>query len=148
LQRATSPVSSEMEMILTKQPFALVAAGAIGLMMPGVAFGQQGGTQIQRTENMQATTALHTRINETQARIENARITHKIARARATALQREIAQTRQSMTRLGKQQGFVSAAELASYNRTLGTIDTELDRRGVARSYGKDMLPAAPSGRH
>jgi hypothetical protein len=125
-----------MEMILAKQPFALVAAGAIGLMMSGVAFAQQGGT------------ALHTRIDATQARIESARITHKIARARATTLQRQIAQTRQSMTRLGKQQGFVSAAELASYNRTLGTIDTELDRRDVERSYGKDMLPAAPSGRH
>ncbi|KQN16258.1 hypothetical protein QP178_05970 [Sphingomonas aurantiaca] len=135
-------------MILTKQPFALVAAVAIGLMMPGVAFAQQGGTQAQRAENMQAATALHTRIDATQARIENARRTHKIARARATALNRQIAQTRQSMTRLGKQQGFVSAAELASYNRTLGTIESELDQRGVARSYGKDMLPAAPNGRH
>jgi len=135
-------------MILTKQPFALVAAVAIGLMMPGVAFAQQGGTQAQRAENMQAATALHTRIDATQARIENARRTHKIARARATALNLQIAQTRQSMTRLGKQQGFVSAAELASYNRTLGTIESELDQRGVARSYGKDMLPAAPNGRH
>ncbi len=135
-------------MILTKQPFALVAAVAIGLMMPGVAFAQQGGTQAQRAENMQAATALHTRIDATQARIENARRTHKIARARATALNGQIAQTRQSMTRLGKQQGFVSAAELASYNRTLGTIESELDQRGVARSYGKDMLPAAPNGRH
>ncbi len=135
-------------MTFTKMPFALVAAGALGLMMPGAAVAQQGGAQAQRAENMQATTALRSRIEATQVRIEKAQSTRKITRALATALNRQVMQTRQSMARLGKQQGFVSAAELASYNRTLGTIDTELDRRGVARTSGNDMLPATHQSHH
>jgi len=117
-------------------------------MMPGTAVAQQKGNQAQRAENMQATTALRSRLEATQVRIEKAQSTRKITRARTTALNRQVMQTRQSMARLSKQQGFVSAAELASYSRTLGTIDTELDRRGVARSYGNDMLPPTHQGRH
>lgn len=135
-------------MTLNKLPFALVAAGAMGLMLPGAAIAQQGGTQAQRAENMQATTALRSRIEATQIRIDKAQSIRKITQARATALRRQITQTRQSMAQLGQQQGFVSAAELASYNRTLSMIDTELDHRGVARSYGNDMLPATHQGSH
>lgn len=135
-------------MTFTKLRFALVAVGAMGLMMPGAAVAQQGGTQAARAENMQATRALRSRVEATQVRIENAQSTHKITRVRATALNRQVMQTRQSMARLSKQQGFVSAAELASYNRTLGTIDIELDRLGATRSYGNDMLPATHQGRH
>lgn len=91
---------------------------------------------------MRATKALGARITATEARVRAAQATRKITRARATTLQRQIAQSRQSITKLGKQQGFVSAAELASYNRTLGTIDAELDGRGVTRGFGNDMLPA------
>lgn len=135
-------------MTFTKLPLAIAAAAATGLMVPGAAVAQQGGTQAQRAENMQATTALRSRIEATQVRIEQAQSTRKITRARASALNRQVLRTRQSMARLGKQQGFVSAAELASYTRTLDTIDSELDRRGAARSYGNDMLPAAHQGRH
>ncbi|QWM99324.1 hypothetical protein DGN21_08300 [Xanthomonas sp. MLO165] len=54
-------------------------------------------------------------------------------------------QTQASMDRLSRQQGFVSAGELASYNRTLSAIDVELDRHGAARSYGNDALVASDS---
>ncbi len=129
-------------MTFMKLPFAFAAVGAMGLMMPGTAVAQKGGTQAQQTENMRAIKALGARITATEARVRAAQATRKITHARAVALQRRIGQSRQSMTQLGKQQGFVSAAELASYNRTLGTIDAELDGRGVARSFGNDMLPA------
>lgn len=130
-------------MTFTKPPLTIIAAGALGMMMPGVALAQRGGTQSQRAENMRATTALAGRIASTEARIKEAQATRKIIPARATALQRQIAVYRQSMARFSKQQGFVSAAELASYNRALGTIDTELDRLGVAPSHGKHMLQTA-----
>ncbi len=129
-------------MNLMKLPFAFAAVGAMGLMTPSIAVAQHGATHTERAENTRATKALGARITATEARVRTAQSTGKITRARATTLQRQIAQSRRSMTQLGKQQGFVSAAELASYNRTLGTIDTELDGRGVARSFGNDMLPA------
>lgn len=123
-------------MTFAKLPLAFAVAGVMGMMMPGVALAQQGGTQVQRAENMRVTKALSAHIASTDARVREAQATRKITPARATTLQGQIAQSRQSMVRLSKQQGFVSAAELASYNRTLETIDAELDRRGVARSYG------------
>ncbi|WP_454281021.1 hypothetical protein [Sphingomonas sp. Marseille-Q8236] len=51
------------------------------------------------------------------------------------------------MTRLNKQQGFVSAAELASYNRSLGEVDVALDGYGVPRGYGNDGLVAPSDAR-
>lgn len=116
-----------------------MTAAALGLLAsttPAVAAPtQQYGTQAQRTSNERAVADLRTRIETTQERIAEAQHGGAITRTRSATLARQVAQTRASMTRVSRQQGFVSAAELASYNRVLGAIDVELDRRGVARGY-------------
>ena len=96
-----------------------------------------------RTENTRATNTLTARIPLAQARIAAGQHSGKVTRTRAEQLEGQVSQLQTSMTRLNRKQGFVSAAELASYIRTLDAIDTELDRRGVERSYGNDALPSA-----
>lgn len=125
--------------------FALAAAiTTVGL--PGHAIAQSQGTQAQRSANLRATADLRARLGATEQRIAEGQRSGAITRARAAALRQQVAQTRASMTRLNRQQGFVSAAELASYNRTLGTIDGVLDRGGVARRNGHGMAVAGESG--
>jgi len=104
---------------------------------------QQHGTKAQRASNIHAPADLRARIGTTGERITEAQRGGAITSARAATLRRQVGQTQASMNSLSRQQGFVSAAELASYNRTLGAIDVELDRRGVARSYGNDGLVAS-----
>ncbi len=82
-----------------------------------------------------------------QARVVEGRRSGKVSRTRATRLNRQVAQVQTSMTRLNKQQGFVSAAELASYNRSLGEVDVALDGYGVPRGYGNDGLVAPSDAR-
>ncbi len=94
-----------------------------------------------RQEHEQAITDLRNRFARTDARIETARRSRAITPARASALHRQVAKTRASMAALTRRQGFVSRAELVTYQNTLGTIDIELDRRGVNRSYGDDGIP-------
>ncbi len=118
---------------------ALVATAAI--QVPASA--QREGTSAQRGANTRAAADLRARIGTTDARITAGQRSGKITRTRATTLHRQVAQTQTNMTRLSRRQGFVSAAELASYERTLAAIDIELDRQGVERSYGNDALPSA-----
>lgn len=106
----------------------------------------QSGSQAQRVDNARAVADLRARLAATEKRIADGLHGGKITRARATTLRQQVGDTRTSMERLGRQQGFVSAAELASYNRTLGMIDVALDRNGVARSYGNDMLTGPNPG--
>jgi len=106
---------------------------------------QQHGAQAQQASNARASSDLRARIGTTGERITKAQRSGAITSARAAALQRQVGQTQSSMNRPTRQQGFVSAAEWASYNRTLGAIDIEFDRRGVARSYGNDALVASDS---
>lgn len=101
---------------------------------------QQHGMQAQRSDNLRATQNLRARISATTKRISEGKRSGAVPHAGAAVLQRQVAQTQASMGRLSRRQGFVSAGELASYNRTLGAIDVELDRLGVARSYDNDML--------
>lgn len=115
---------------------ALAAALTTTVALPGYAVAQSQETQAQRSENLRATADLRARLGATEQRIAEGQRSGAITRARAAALRRQIAQTRASMTRLNRQQGFVSAAELASYNRTLGAIDVTLDRGGVASGTG------------
>lgn len=93
-------------------------------------------------ENARATDTLKARVPLAQDRIAEGRRSGKLTRPRAEHLKRQVSQLQTSMTRLNRTQGFVSAAELASYNRTFDAVDVELDRRGVARSYGNDALPS------
>lgn len=129
-------------------PFIAVALGLSVVAIPAVAVpAAQNRAQAQRATNMRATANLQARIAATEKRIAEGRRSGAITRARAVILDRQIAQTKSSMTRLSRQQGFVSAAELASYNQALGQIDVELDGRGVARSYGNARLVSAGSDR-
>ena len=130
-------------MLLELKSLTVAAGIALAASSPAMALAQHAGTAAQRQDNGHATADLRARIGTTEARVAKAERSRKITPARATALRRQIVQVRRSMTSLAAQQGFVSAAELASYNRALGGIDTELDGRGVERGYGKDMLPAS-----
>lgn len=130
-------------MTFRRATLPLLAALAVtaGFQTPAAA--QRGSTPAQRAENVRAAAALRGRIQATDARITAAQRSGKITPSRATALHRQIAQTQTSMTRLSRQQSFVSAAEFASYERTLAAIDVQLDNRGVERSYGNDGLVAS-----
>lgn len=137
-------MSTTFSRTLLAATFGLSIVTAPAVAMPL----QQHGTQAERASNDSAAADLRARIGTTEKRITEAENGGKITPTRAAALRRQLAQTQASMIRLSRQQGFVSAAELASYNRTLGAIDIELDRRGVARSYGNDMLVASDTGRN
>ncbi|MDJ0276442.1 hypothetical protein QLH51_06475 [Sphingomonas sp. 2R-10] len=123
-----------------KALFVLVPALALaGMAAPATAAPQQRGTQAQRADNARQSAALRARIGQVEARIAQAEQTRAIDRTQATLLRRDVARTRQDLTRLSRRQGFVSPAELASFNRTLGGIDVVLDNRGVARSLAGDV---------
>lgn len=137
-------MSTTFSRTLLATVFGLSIATAPAVAMPL----QQHGTQAQRAANDRAAADVRARIDTTEKRITEAQNGGAITPAQAAALRRQMAQPQASMVRLSRQQGFVSAAELASYNRTLGAIDIELDRRGVARGYGNDMLIASDTGRN
>lgn len=111
--------------------------------MPGLAEAQQRGSQTQRAENAQATANMRMRLD---AAIERVRVTEqhgKISPARSAAVRRQLAQAQSQMERLRRQQGFVSAAELASYDRMVVAVDAELGAGASGHSYGNDALPSA-----
>jgi hypothetical protein len=111
--------------------------------MPGLAAAQQLGSQAQRAENTQATANMRMRLD---AAIERVRVTEqhgKISPARSAAVRQQLAQARRQMERLRRQQGFVSAAELASYDRMVVAVDAELSAGASGHSYGNDALPSA-----
>ncbi|TCP77424.1 hypothetical protein C8J31_12420 [Rhizobium sp. PP-CC-2G-626] len=134
-----------MPISFSRALFAITFGLAVVTTSTFAAAAQQHGTQAQRASNDRATADLRTRIGTTEERITEARRGGAITSARAATLRRKVEQTQASMDQLSRQQGFVSAGELASYNRTLGEIDIELDRRGVAHSYGNDALVAPDS---
>jgi hypothetical protein len=108
--------------------------------VPTIASAQGGNVQAARAENARETNALKTRIETVRARITEARHSGKVTGARAARLGRQVAKVQSSMTRLNRSQGFVSAAELASYNRTLGEVDVALDGYGVPRGTGDGLV--------
>jgi len=118
---------------------ALLAATAV---VPVCADAQTQGTQAQRAANAQAAASVLKRFDAADARIAEGRRAGAITRGQATVLSRQLAQARRSLTSSSRRQGFVSAGELASYDRTIATVSTDLDRRGVVREYGSDGLVA------
>ncbi len=123
-------------------PAIALSAGAMTIVSTA-AVAQAQDMQAARARNVRATDTLKARIPLARDRIATGRRSGKVTRARAGQLDGQVSQVQASMTRLSRRQGFVSDAELASYNRTLDAIDVELDRRGVDRSYGNDALPSA-----
>ena len=134
-------------MKLSKGVMTISAALAVLTITPVAAIAQSGGTQAQRSANLRTANDLRGRIATADVRITTAQRNRAITPARAATLRRQITQVQSDMARRVRQQGFVSAGELASYNRTLGEIDVALDHRGVERGYGNDALVASPSGR-
>jgi hypothetical protein len=136
--------SDTIQEVSVKSLFLLIPALAVvGAAIPTAAVAQQRGTQAQQADNARQAAELRARFDQADVRIGKAERSKAISRPRAIKLRQQVAQSRQSMTGLSRRQGFVSAAELASYNRTLDAIDVELDRRGVERSYGNDALLSA-----
>lgn len=120
----------------------LLSMGAMATVSTAAA-AQAHGVQAARAHNGHEADALKTRIATVQARIAEGRRSGKVSRVRASRLDRQVVQVRMGMTRLNREQGFVSAAELATYNRTLGRVDVALDSYGVPRGYGNDGLVAS-----
>lgn len=86
--------------------------------------------------------ASKTRVATVQARIAEGRRSGKVSRVQASRLDRQVAQVRMNMIRMNSKQDFVSAAELATYNRSLGRVDIALDGHGVPSGYDNDGLVA------
>ncbi len=70
---------------------------------------------------------LDARIRATETRIAAARKADRISAAKATGLSGKVASIRTDAARNVKAQGFLSAGESASYNRTLDGIEALLD---------------------
>ncbi|MEH3046179.1 hypothetical protein [Sphingomonas adhaesiva] len=122
-------------------PVFAILAVAGGL--PTSAAAQYRGNQAYRPSNAQSTKDMRSRLS---AAIDRVRVTQEHGRlspARSDALRRQLVQAQREMERFERQQGFVSAAELASYDRLVVGIDAELGSVSGVRSYGNDALPSA-----
>lgn len=104
----------------------IAAATTLVAVAPGAALAQYQGTRSQRADNAHERSDLSDRIADLDTRIGAAQASSAITRTRASELRRQLSKTRQSFTHSTRSQGFVSAAESASYNRTLDAIDTQL----------------------
>lgn len=120
-----------------------VVTMSLASVMPGLAAAQQRGSQTQRAENTQAAANMRMRLD---AAIERVRVTEqhgKISHVRSAAVRQQLVKAQRQMERLRRQQGFVSAAELASYDRMVVAVDAELGAGASGHSYGNDALPSA-----
>lgn len=68
------------------------------------------------------------RVNILEADIGTARKARRISAAQAQRLERRVAAVRRGSDRLTRQQGFLSAAERASYDRALDAVALQLCR--------------------
>ncbi len=123
----------------------LIPAVAVLTMAPAFAvpaLAQQHPVRPYRPNNAQATIDMQSRLS---AAIDRVRVTEQhgtITPARSMALRRQLASAQRDMARLKRQQGFVSAAELASYGRLVESVDAELGAGPRDHSYGNDGLPS------
>jgi hypothetical protein len=105
---------------------SIAAATTLAAVTPSAATAQYQGTRSQRADNADERSDLRERMADMDARIGAAQASGAITRTRASELRRQVVKARQSFTRSTRGQGFVSAAESASYNRTLDAIDAQL----------------------
>lgn len=129
-------------MKLTTTLSAIILSMAATATVSTAATAQAHGVQAARAHSGHEADALKTRVATVQARIAEGRRGGKVSRVQASRLDRQVAQVRTNMTRMNSRQGFISAAELATYNRSLGGVDVALDGYGVPRGYGNDGLVA------
>lgn len=130
-------------MTFDKALFAAATVLAVIAVPTGGAMAQQRGTQAQRAQNAQATADMRSRLAAADDRIVAHQRRGKVPPARAAEMRRDLTKARQDLERFNRQQGFVSAAQLASYGRMVVAIDDELGKRANERSYGNDALPSA-----
>ena len=126
---------------------ALVLSTSTIAAVPATAAAQAHTKQAAHARNGHEADALKARVATVETRVAEGRRSGKVSRAQASRLDRQVAQVRMSMTKVNRKQGFVSAAELATYNRTLGQVDVALDGHGVPRNYGSDGLMAPSRSR-
>lgn len=130
-------------MTLYKLLLPALATLAFASTVPTGAVAQQRGTQAYRPSNAQARVDMRSRI---AAAIDRVRVTEqhgKLTPTRSAELQRQLVQAQREMASLSRRQGFVSAAELAGYDRLIVGIDAEMGDNAGVRSYGNDALPSA-----
>ncbi len=108
---------------------AVAAVTTIASAIPSMAVAQHHGTRAQRADNAAERADLRDRMDEIDQRIGAAQASRAITRPRASELRRKLITARQSYVRVTRSQGFVSAAESASYNRTLDLIDARLPQQ-------------------
>lgn len=122
-------------------PAVAVLTMAPAFAVPALAQQQPGHPYLP--DNAQAAIDMQSRLS---AAIDRVRVTEQhgtIDAARSTALRRQLASAQRGMARLKHQQGFVSAAELASYGRLVESVDAELGADLRNHFYGNDGLPSA-----
>ncbi len=139
----TSLQEKKTDMTFDKALFAAATVLAVFAVPSGGAMAQQRGTQAQRAQNAQATADMRSRLAAADDRIVAHQRRGKVPPARAAEMRRDLTKARQDLERFNRQQGFVSAAQLASYGRMVVAIDDELGKRANERSYGNDALPSA-----
>lgn len=112
--------------MMKQTTLSLALAAMVAALVPGGASAQHKGTQAQRALNAEDRADLLERIRSLETRTAAARTNGTLTRTKASILQRKLVTTRQSYQKVTRSQRFLSAAESASYNRTLDDIDAQL----------------------
>ena len=86
---------------------------------------------------------MRSRIDATIERVKVTEQHGKISPVRSSAVRRQLVQAQSEMARLSRLQGFVSAAELASYDRMIVGVNAELGAGALGHASGNDALPSA-----
>lgn len=82
-----------------------------------------------KRENRADSNDVSDRMGRTIGAVTTAESRNKVSHRRANEIRNMIDRMRDDYTRNKKEQGFVSAGELASYNRSLDQVDKEISRR-------------------
>lgn len=121
-------------------PVAAVLTMAPAFAVPASA--QQQPVRPYRPNNTQATIDMQSRLSAAIDRVRVAEQHRTITPARSTALRRQLVSAQRDMARFKRRQGFVSAAQLATYGRLVESVDAELGAGPRTLSYGNDGLPS------
>lgn len=108
---------------------AIVTLSVAAIPVAASAQSSYHGTRADRADNADERADLTDRMDDLDERIGAAQADRSITRTRASTLRRKLSVTRQSYRRATRAQGFVSAAESATYNRTLDSIDAQLPQQ-------------------
>jgi hypothetical protein len=110
-------------MLSGRTPLFVIAALLSGIAAPALA---APAPQAAHVDQLNA--RLLTRAADVEARLATATRARRVTPAQATALRKKIDWVRKDSAKYVKQQGFLSAGEAASYDRTLGEVEAKLAR--------------------